>query len=215
VVASWETAYVRVIGRSSGVRHGAGQVVSANHARRASVNGFFREPCKRLVAGPSYDRRAMADRPSRPLTDTVWWWTVVTLLVMYAVAWIDEQPGFAQKAVPHSIWALALVWPVVIGAGVLAGRAEGRGSAWAWAVWPVAGLWTLVVGGVLVFFDGDLGKLTYADPRYVADSATRLAVGATIGLGWAAAEWFSVSIRRSAADDLDEIEVVGEADASG
>jgi hypothetical protein len=203
---------VRFIDRSSGARHGAGQVVSANHVGVASVNGFFADRRGLPLHGPGRTiAAAMSERPSRPLSDTVWWWTVVTLLVMYVVAWIDEQPGFAHKALPHSIWSLVLVWPVVVGAGVLAGRAERRGSAWAWAVWPFAGLWTLAIGGLLAFFTGDLSKLTYADPRYVADSATRLAVGATIGLGWAAAEWFSVSIRRSDADDeLGEIEVVGQ-----
>jgi len=202
---------VRFIGRSSGARHGAGQVASANHAGVGSVNGFFHDGRRRPAAAVGRTiAAAMSERPSRPLSDTVWWWTVVTLLVMYVVAWIDEQPGFAHKALAHSIWSLALVWPVVVGAGVLAGRAERRGSAWGWVVWPVAGLWTLAIGGVLAFFAGDLSQLTYADPRYVADTATRLAVGATSGLGWAAAEWFSVSIRRSGADDeLDEVEVVG------
>lgn len=139
----------------------------------------------------------MAERPGRPVSDTVWWWTVVTLLTVYLVAWVDEQPGFAAKALPHTLWALALVWPVVVGAGVLAGRLERDGHRAAWAPWPVAGAWTLLVGAVLAFFDGDLACLTYDDPRCVADTATRLAVGATIGLGWAAGEWTSVRIRRS------------------
>jgi hypothetical protein len=135
-------------------------------------------------------------RPERPLADTVWWWTIVTLLVVYAVAWVDEQPGFAGVAVTHAGWTLVVVWPVVLGAGAVAGRSELDGRRRGWLAWVVAGVWTLLVGGFLAFSSGDPSCRDWQDPDCLADGTTRLAVAASIGLAWAAAEWIAITVRR-------------------
>lgn len=130
--------------------------------------------------------------PARRASDPVWTWTVVTLLALYIAGWLDEQPGTGGSTLTAVLLSLVAVWPVVIGAGLFAGTRDPRSGWRAPVAWIVAGIWTLVVGGAITFWSGDVDCADTAVATCWTSGVTRFAVAASIAGAWAVAQTLAI-----------------------